>query len=65
MVAFGFLPNNSIGGSKRGVSDTCAPGGSKFFQFHAVLGKFWQNCMLVPPVGLAALPWGNSGSTTE
>ena len=27
------------------------PQGSKFFQFHAVFGKIWQNCMLVPPPG--------------
>ena len=26
-----------------------APSGSKFFQFHAILGNFWQNCMLPPP----------------
>ena len=24
------------------------PPGSKFFQFHAVFGKIWQNGMLVP-----------------
>ena len=28
--------------------DACLPG-SKFFQFHAVFGKFWQNHMLAPP----------------
>ena len=27
------------------------PGGSKFFQFHAVFGKIWQNRMLAPPLG--------------
>ena len=26
-----------------------APPPSKFFQFYAVWGKFWQNRMLVPP----------------
>ena len=26
-----------------------APWGSKFFQFHAVFGKFWRNRMLAPP----------------
>ena len=43
------------GGSKgvRGMSP-----GSKFFQFHAVLGKFWQNHILVPP------PRGNPGFAT-
>ena len=25
-----------------------APPGSKFFQFHAVFGEIWQNCMLAP-----------------
>ena len=27
-----------------------APRGSKFFQFHAVFGKIWQNRMLAPPL---------------
>ena len=27
------------------------PRGSKFFRFHAVFGKFWQNRMLAPPLG--------------
>ena len=27
------------------------PRGSKFFQFHAVFGKFWRNRMLAPPPG--------------
>ena len=27
-----------------------APPRSKFFQFHAVLGTFWQNRMLAPPL---------------
>ena len=31
----------------RGAKD--APRGSKFFQFHAVFGKFWENLMLAPP----------------
>ena len=26
------------------------PWGSKFFQFHAVFGKIWHNCMLAPPL---------------
>ena len=25
------------------------PGGPKFFQFHVVFGKIWQNRMLTPP----------------
>ena len=41
------------------------PPGSKFFQFHAVFGKFWQNCMLAPTSrGLAPRPRGNPGSAT-
>ena len=39
--------------------------GSKFFQFHAVFGKFWQNRMLAPPGELAPPPRGNPGSATE
>ena len=41
------------------------PRGSKFFQFHAVFGKIWQNRMLVPsPRGLAPPPRGNPESAT-
>ena len=40
------------------------PPGSKFFQFHAVFGKIWQNHMLVPPGELAPPPRGNPGSAT-
>ena len=25
------------------------PSGFKLFQFHAIFGKLWQNCMLPPP----------------
>ena len=39
------------------------PLGSKFFQFHAVFGKFWQNRMLAPP-GVGTPPQGNPGSAT-
>ena len=39
-----------IGGSKGvGVKDSPSPG-FKFFQFHAVFGKIWQNRMLAPPL---------------
>ena len=48
---------HSIAGSKGGARDA-PPCGPKFFQFHAVLGKIWQNRMLAPP------PRGNSGSAT-
>ena len=32
----------------RGVQGKRTPWGSKFFKFHAVFGKIWQNCMLAP-----------------
>ena len=32
-----------------GRDGRAAPRGSKFFQFHAVFGKIWHNCMLAPP----------------
>ena len=35
----------------RGARGTCAPPGPKFFQFHAVFGKIWQNHMLASPLG--------------
>ena len=41
------------------------PQGSKFFQFHAVFRKVWQNRMLVPPWGVNAPPRGNPGSATD
>ena len=50
------------GGSKGGARD--APPGPKFFQFHEVLGKIWQNRMLEPPGELAPPPRGNPGSAT-
>ena len=31
--------------------------GSKFFQFHSVFGKIWQNRKLAPPGGLAPHLW--------
>ena len=38
-----------VGGS--GWGGVKRPSGSKFFQFHAVLGKIWQNRMLAPLEG--------------
>ena len=48
------------------VTDLRDPWGSKFFQFHAVFGKIWQNLMLAPPSPgqLAPPPRGNPGSAT-
>ena len=37
---------------------------SKFFQFHAVFEKNWQNRMLAPSEGLVPPPRGNPGSAT-
>ena len=34
--------------------------GPKFFQFHAVFGKIWQNRMLAPPPGVSAPSSGKS-----
>ena len=45
-MSFGWEARFTIGGTK-GVQRT--PPGSKFFQFHAVLGKIEQNRMLAPP----------------
>ena len=42
-----------------------APYGPKFFQFHAVLWKIWQNRMLAAPRGLAPPPTGNPGSAPD
>ena len=42
------------------------PPGSKFFKFHVVFGKFWQNCILAPPPpeDWHSPPRGNPGSAT-
>ena len=48
----------------RGGGARTRPPGSKFFQFHAVFGKIWQNRMLVLPRGVGAPPRGNPGSAT-
>ena len=42
------------------ILDVRPPWGSKFFQFHAVFGKFWQNRMLAPPQRVGALSSGKS-----
>ena len=43
-----------------GARDACPPGGSKFFQFHAVFGKIWQNRMMAPLRGVGAPSSGKS-----
>ena len=42
------------------ILDACPPCRSKFFQFHAVFGKIWQNCMLVPPCRVGTPSSGKS-----
>ena len=45
----------------RGAQGTRPPPlGSKFFRFHAVFGKFWQNRMFAPPRGVGAPSSGKS-----
>ena len=42
------------------------PSGSKFFQFHAIFGKFWQNRMLAPRWKVARPhPGETPGSATD
>ena len=50
------------GGFRGGAGGACLPWAPKFFRFHAVFGKFWQNRMLVPPPGELAPPLENPGS---
>ena len=54
-----------ISGGSKGAQGM-PPQWSKFFQFHALFGKIWQNRMLAPPPPreLAPPPWGNPGSAT-
>ena len=54
--------NVSSGGSKGGGARDAPPPpqGPKFFQFHAVFGKIWQNRMLAPPRGIGAPSSGKS-----
>ena len=64
-MAAGFLRPWAVAGL-RGAPRSRPPWGSKFFQFHAVFGKIWQNRMLAPPSGeLAPLSRGNPGSATD
>ena len=41
---------------RRGARDAPFLSGSKFFQFHAVFGKIWQNHMLTPPPRRVGVP---------
>ena len=51
-------------GGFRGARGGAPPWASKFFRFHAVFGKIWQNRMLAPPLGSWRPPWENPGSAT-
>ena len=46
-----ILVNISVADLHSKILDARPPWGSKFFQFHAVFGKIWQNRMLAPPLG--------------
>ena len=53
-------------GHLNGRHEGCVPPRSKFFKFHVVFGRIWQNHMLVPTLGeLATPPQRNPGSTTN
>ena len=41
----------SVADLREGARDAPPPRGPKFFEFHAVFGKIWQNRMLAPPLG--------------
>ena len=56
--------HRSVADLRGGSREPRPPWGSKFFQFHAVFGKIWQNRMLAPPGELAPPPRGNPGSAT-
>ena len=64
VVAFGFLPNNSTGGSKRGVSDTFQAPGGQILSISSSFGENLAKLYVGAPIGLAPPPWGNPGSTT-
>ena len=40
---------HSVADLRGGVRDARPPLASKFFQFHAVFGRIWQNCVFTPP----------------
>ena len=57
----GFYTTLYSGGSKGGCEGHVPPPwGPKFFQFHAVFGKIWQNCMLAPPWAVGTPSSGKS-----
>ena len=59
-VTLNFSPPYTVADLRGGAGDVRPPWGSKFFQFHAVFGKFWQNRMLAPPWGVGAPSSGKS-----
>ena len=64
VLCFEFIFSATPVADLRVAQGMCSPPGSKFIQFHAAFGKFWQNHMLAPPGELAAPHQGNPGSTT-
>ena len=64
-------PDGSIIGRSKGGGhgDPCPHWASKFFQFHVVFGRNWQNCVFThlstPTGGFTTPPAGNPGSTTD
>ena len=52
-------------GDLGGCKGRAPPWAPKFFRFHAVFRKIWQNRMLAPPPGELAPPWGNPGSAAD
>ena len=46
-----ILDKGYIGGSKGRRRGACPTWVSKFFRFHAVFGKIWQNRLLAPLTG--------------
>ena len=65
-VRAAFYTSRAVADLRGSTRDAPPPPGSKFFQFHAVFGKCWQNRMLAPPPPgeLVPPPWGNPGSAT-
>ena len=51
-----YYTNHTGSGGSGGGRGEGHPPGSKFFQFHAVFRKFWQNRMLAPLPGELAPP---------
>ena len=63
-----IVDTNTSTGGFRGARGARAPlWASKFFRFHAVFRKFWQNCVFTPPPsrGFTPPPRENPGFSTD